>query len=234
MLEKKNWYERDIHEVYRELGASAQTGLTSKEAKRRLEEHGPNELQQKKGASLFEMFLAQLKDYMVIILIVASIVSILVGEVTDAIVILGIVVINAVLGVIQEYRAGKALEALKRMSAPNAKVLRDGEPITIPARELVPGDTVPPGLVEAMKAMADPTRLRILRYLAEGPQTPSQLARRLRLRPPTVTHHLNTLRLAGLVEIIIHAEGERGYALHTGGVQRAMNHFHEFIHLSKR
>ena len=142
MLEKKNWYERDIHEVYRELGASAQTGLTSKEAKRRLEEHGPNELQQKKGASLFEMFLAQLKDYMVIILIVASIVSILVGEVTDAIVILGIVVINAVLGVIQEYRAGKALEALKRMSAPNAKVLRDGEPITIPARELVPGDTV--------------------------------------------------------------------------------------------
>lgn len=102
------------------------------------------------------------------------------------------------------------------------------------AQSLVPGDSTPPGLVAALKAMADPTRLRILRYLAEGPLTPSQLARRLRLRPPTVTHHLNTLRLAGLVEIIIHTEGERGYALHREGVQRAMNHFHEFIHLSKR
>ncbi len=141
-MERPNWYELNLHDVCKELGASAQTGLTSKEAKRRLEEYGPNELQQKKGASVFQMFLEQLKDYMVIILIIASIVSILVGEVTDAIVILGIVIINAVLGVFQEYRAGKALEALKRMSAPNAKVLRDGEPVTIPARELVPGDTV--------------------------------------------------------------------------------------------
>ncbi len=141
-MERPNWYELSIHDVCKELGASAQTGLASKEAKRRLEEYGPNELQQKKGASIFQMFLEQLKDYMVIILIIASIVSILVNEVTDAIVILGIVIINAVLGVFQEYRAGKALEALKRMSAPNAKVLRDGEPVTIPARELVPGDTV--------------------------------------------------------------------------------------------
>ncbi len=141
-MERPNWYELNVHDVCKELGASAQTGLTSKEAKRRLEEYGPNELQQKKGASVFQMFLEQLKDYMVIILIIASIVSILVNEVTDAIVILGIVIINAVLGVFQEYRAGKALEALKRMSAPNAKVLRDGEPVTIPARELVPGDTV--------------------------------------------------------------------------------------------
>ncbi|HWR23554.1 MAG TPA: cation-translocating P-type ATPase [Feifaniaceae bacterium] len=141
-MERPNWYELNIHDVCKELGSSAQTGLTSKEAKRRLEEYGPNELQQKKGTSVFRMFLEQLKDYMVIILIVASVVSILVGEVTDAIVILGIVIINAVLGVFQEYRAGKALEALKRMSAPNAKVLRDGEPVTIPARELVPGDTI--------------------------------------------------------------------------------------------
>jgi DNA-binding transcriptional ArsR family regulator len=102
------------------------------------------------------------------------------------------------------------------------------------AQSLVPGHVVPPGLVEAMKALADPTRLRILRYLAEGPFTPSELARRLRLRPPTVTHHLNTLRLAGLVEIILHAEGERGYAVHSEGLQRALTHLNEFINLSKR
>lgn len=99
---------------------------------------------------------------------------------------------------------------------------------------LVPGDAVPIGLVEAMKAAADPTRLRILRYLAEGPLTPSQLSRRLRLRPPTVTHHLNTLRLAGLVEIIIHAEGERGYAVHSEGLQRALSHLNEFVQPTKR
>ena len=141
-MDNRQWYLRKAREVCEELHTSAQTGLSANEAKRRLEQHGPNELAHKKGPGIFQMFLEQLKDYMVIILIVASIISIAVGEVTDSIVIIGIVIINAVLGVIQEYRAGKALEALKKMTAPNAKVIRDGEPITIPARELVPGDLV--------------------------------------------------------------------------------------------
>jgi Ca2+-transporting ATPase len=141
-MEKTPWYQRSVHEVSGELNTNAQAGLTSHEAKRRLEQYGLNELAQKKGVSVFQMFLEQLKDYMVLILIAASVVSILVGEATDSIVIIGIVIINAVLGVAQEYRAGKALEALKKMSAPNAKVIRDGEPVTIPARELVPGDVV--------------------------------------------------------------------------------------------
>lgn len=78
---------------------------------------------------------------------------------------------------------------------------------------LVPGDTVPDGLVEMLKALADPTRLRILRYLASQPMTPGQLARRLRLRAPTVVHHLKELRLAGLVQVTLRAEGEKHYAL---------------------
>lgn len=101
------------------------------------------------------------------------------------------------------------------------------------AHSLVPGDTLPPNLIKAMKAVADPTRLRILRYLSEGPLTPSELARRLRLRPPTVIHHLNTLRLAGLIEIIIHAEGERGYTIHRDGLLRTMKSLGEFINLPK-
>lgn len=136
------WYQQTPDEVCRNLDTDPVKGLSGSEAKRRLEEHGPNELAQKEGPGILSMFLAQLKDYMVIILIIASIVSIFVGEVTDSIVIIGIVIVNACLGVFQEYRAGKALEALKKMSAPNAKVVRDGEPIVIPARELVPGDLI--------------------------------------------------------------------------------------------
>ncbi len=79
--------------------------------------------------------------------------------------------------------------------------------------DLTPGEILPQDLIDTLKAIADPTRLRILRYLAAEPLTPSGLARRLRLRSPTVIHHLNALRLAELVEIIVYAEGERAYAL---------------------
>lgn len=141
-MDKLQWYQQSINEVCRILNTSKETGLQSDEVKHRLDEYGANELTHKEGTGVFQMFLQQLKDYMVIILIVASIVSIMVGEVTDSLVIIGIVIVNACLGVFQEYRAGKALEALKKMFAPNAKVIRDGEPMTIPAVNLVPGDIV--------------------------------------------------------------------------------------------
>lgn len=94
---------------------------------------------------------------------------------------------------------------------------------------LVPGEVVPPMLVARLKALSDPTRLRILRYLAEEPMTPSQLARKLRLRPPTVVHHLSQLRLAGLVQIILQAGGKRRYAFRQEGTQDAMEGVFEFI-----
>lgn len=95
--------------------------------------------------------------------------------------------------------------------------------------DLCPGESLPGELVDAMKALADPTRLRILRYLSSSPQTPSQLARRLRLRPPTVIHHLNALRLAGLVEINLPANGERGYSLHRETLNQALSLVAAFI-----
>ena len=139
-MEKLPWYEQSIEEVSANLNTNPSTGLTPGEVKLRLEKYGSNELEHKEGPGVLQMLVAQLKDYMVIILLAASLVSILVNEVVDALVIIGIVIINAVLGVVQEYRAGKALEALQKMSAPNAKVIRDGKELSVPARELVPGD----------------------------------------------------------------------------------------------
>jgi len=141
-VRKDPWYQLSLEEISKELGTDAKRGLSFPEAEARLAKYGPNELARKKGKTIIQMLLEQFKDYMVMILIIASAVSILVGEVTDSIVIIGIVIVNACLGVFQEYKAGKALEALKKMSAPNAKVIRDGENFTIPGVELVPGDLV--------------------------------------------------------------------------------------------
>lgn len=99
---------------------------------------------------------------------------------------------------------------------------------------LVPGESVPDGVVSVLRALDDPTRLRILRYLAEEPQTPSELSRRLRLRPPTVVHHLGTLRLAGLVEVTVLAEGERRYALRRTALNIAIADVERFIFQEKK
>ena len=94
---------------------------------------------------------------------------------------------------------------------------------------LVPGEMVPDALFQSLKALADPTRLRILRYLAEEPLTPTELSRRLRLRPPTVIHHLNTLRLAGLVHLSLHKRGDRRYAARMNRVQAMYTQLRTFL-----
>ena len=125
-----------------ELLGSRRAGLTDGEVVERLEKYGPNRLVEKKKKPAWIMLLGQFKDVMILILIAAAVVSGLVGDLKDAIVILIIVCLNAVVGFVQEYRAEKALEALKKMSAPSATVLRSGSPRSIHASELVPGDIV--------------------------------------------------------------------------------------------
>ena len=139
---EKQWYQQSCQEVLATLGSDAQQGLTGDEAARRLLANGPNELQEKARASLLERIIGQFKDFLVLILIAAAIVSAFIGEVTDSLVIVAIVILNAILGVVQESKAEKALEALKRMAAPNSKVIRNGDLIVIPSRELVVGDIV--------------------------------------------------------------------------------------------
>ncbi|WP_027148637.1 cation-translocating P-type ATPase [Methylobacter tundripaludum] len=124
------------------LKVDPEKGLNHQEAKERLETYGPNAIQEQSRRGPIRMFLGQFADFMIIVLILACIVSGLVGDVTDTIVILVIIVLNAIIGFIQEYRAEKAVAALKRLSSPTAQVLREGKTHTIAAHELVPGDLV--------------------------------------------------------------------------------------------
>ena len=106
-------------------------------------------------------------------------------------------------------------------------MLYGGRPADMP---LVPGEMVPDAMLRALKALSDPTRLRILRYLADQPQTSSQLSRRLRLRTPTMTHHMNALRLAGLVHLQVDEQGERRYTVRAEAIEgtfAALKHFLE-------
>lgn len=141
-MEKVNWYSLEMQEVSSKLNTDLEKGISSELAKERLKTYGYNELTGKSGPTIWQMLLSQFQDFLVLILIGASLVSALIGEVTDSLVIILIVILNAVLGVVQEFRANKALEALKKMAAPEAKVIRDGKITEIPARELVPGDLV--------------------------------------------------------------------------------------------
>jgi len=127
--------------IVKQLNSSLD-GLTNDEARKRLNEYGPNELMEKKKKTAIAMFLDQFKDFMILILIGAAVISGFIGELSDTIAIIVIVVINAIIGFIQEYRAEKAMDALKKMAAYTATVIRDGVHTSIAASELVPGDIV--------------------------------------------------------------------------------------------
>lgn len=128
--------------VLRNLDVDANKGLSDQEVKSRLEKYGPNKLEEKKGKSFLQKLLEQLLDPMVIILLVAAIVSALTDGIKETIIILAIVVLNAGMSLVQEGKAEDSVKALQKMSAPNAKVLRNGKYVSIPSYELVPGDIV--------------------------------------------------------------------------------------------
>ncbi len=136
------WYALSPHEVLEKLETKQDQGLSTAEVERRQQIHGLNQLREKPRPSFLQLVLAQLKSFVVILLIVASVISMILGEWVDSGAILLIVVLNAILGVVQESRAEEALAALKRMAAPDAQVLRDGKRLSIPAAQLVPGDIV--------------------------------------------------------------------------------------------
>jgi len=141
-LEGQAWHQLSEEQLAKSLDTDRAKGLSREQATERLGTLGPNELAEKRGDSPLKLLLNQFKDFMVLVLVGATIISGLLGEMLDALTIIAIILINGVLGFYQEYRAERSLRALKELSAPFAKVVRDGELLHIPARELVSGDVV--------------------------------------------------------------------------------------------
>lgn len=136
------FYAKEVSEVEAELNTTTRTGLSSDAVKKSLELYGENKLNEKKKKTFMQRFIAQFKDLLVIILMIAAIISFAVGEQIDAVVIISIVLINALLGVMQEQKAEASIDAIKKMSAPNAKVIRGGQQQIIASEAVVVGDVV--------------------------------------------------------------------------------------------
>ena len=142
------WHSSSVEEVFKKLKTNINIGLSEEEAQKRFERYGPNNLKEKKKESIFVKFIKQFNDFMIITLIIAAIISAVVSKLNgeadyiDSIIIVAIVIFNAIMGLVQEQKAEKSLEALKKMSAPNAKVRRNGRVQEIDATMVVPGDIV--------------------------------------------------------------------------------------------
>lgn len=192
----ENWHTLSSKEVLERLKVAEQ-GLTSEEAKNRLEQYGPNQLTEAPRPGFLALLWEQISDFVVMLLIVAAIVSALIGwgeyvktgstaEFIDAGAIIAIVILNATLGIIQERRAEEALAALKKLAAPEAHVLRDGQRITIPGRELVPGDIVyleAGNFIPADVRLLEAVNLRVEEASLTGESLPVQKNAAMQLDP---------------------------------------------------
>lgn len=140
--EQQSWYSQDFKIVLEKFHVASDSGLTSEEAQTKLQQFGSNQITSAQKRGTLQLFISQFTDFMILVLIAAAAISGYVGEPTDAIVILVIVLLNAIIGFVQDYRAEKALEALRKMAASHARVRRDGQYQDISAEQLVPGDIV--------------------------------------------------------------------------------------------
>lgn len=209
------WHTKDLSQVFRELKTNEKMGLTEEEAVKRLEIYGVNNLKEKKKESLFVKFIKEFNDFMIITLIIAAIISAVVsklngeGDYIDSIIIIVIVVFNAIMGLIQEAKAEKSLEALKKMSAPNAKVKRNGKVIEIESSKVVPGDIVileAGNYVPADCRLIDAYNLKIEESALTGETVPTQKDASVILRENTAMGDLCNMAFATTIVVNGHAE----------------------------
>lgn len=208
------WYTKELNQVFNELN-TRQGGLTEDEASKRLEKYGANNLKEKKKESLFIKFIKQFNDFMIIVLIIAAIISAIVaktngsGDYIDSIIIIAIVIFNAIMGLIQEEKAEKSLEALKKMSAPNAKVRRNGKIREIEASKVVPGDIVmleAGNYVPADCRLIDSYNLQIEESSLTGETLPTSKQADIILNANTAMGDLKNMAFATTIVVNGHAE----------------------------
>lgn len=208
------WYTKELNQVFNELN-TRQGGLTEDEANKRLEKYGANNLKEKKKESLFIKFIKQFNDFMIIVLIIAAIISAIVaktngsGDYIDSIIIIAIVIFNAIMGLIQEEKAEKSLEALKKMSAPNAKVRRNGKIQEIEASKVVPGDIVmleAGNYVPADCRLIDSYNLQIEESSLTGETLPTSKQADIILNANTAMGDLKNMAFATTIVVNGHAE----------------------------
>lgn len=208
------WYTKELNQVFNELN-TRQGGLTEDEANKRLEKYGANNLKEKKKESLFIKFIKQFNDFMIIVLIIAAIISAIVaktngsGDYIDSIIIIAIVIFNAIMGLIQEEKAEKSLEALKKMSAPNAKVRRNGKIREIEASKVVPGDIVmleAGNYVPADCRLIDSYNLQIEESSLTGETLPTSKQADVILNANTAMGDLKNMAFATTIVVNGHAE----------------------------
>ncbi|WP_245804155.1 cation-translocating P-type ATPase [Chryseolinea serpens] len=171
-----NWWQSSLQDIFKNLSTSQQ-GLTDDSAKSRLTEVGPNELIEKKRKPPLTIFLNQFKDFMIVVLLAAAVIAGIAGDLTDTLIIAVIVVLNAIVGFVQENKAEEAMEALKKISALHAQVRRNGSRVTLPAAELVPGDMVEleaGNVVPADIRLAEVHGLRINESALTGESVPAE------------------------------------------------------------
>jgi Ca2+-transporting ATPase len=182
--DQANWHTLSADQTLKQLATPSESGLTSEEAAKRLEAYGPNQLAEAPGVTFWQMLIDQFNNFVVILLIVAAIISALLGDIEEAAAILAIVILNATLGVVQERRAEQALAALKKLAAPEAQVVRDGQRQSVSSTKLVPGDIV---LLEAGNyipadiRLLEAANLRIEEAALTGESVPVQKDANIRL-----------------------------------------------------
>jgi P-type Ca2+ transporter type 2C len=216
-----DWHQTDVKTAVTTLNVNKETGLGASDAQARLAKYGPNELVEKGGRTLLRILWEQLTATMVVILIVAALAAALLGDTKDAIAILAIVILYALLGFIQEYRAEQAIAALKKMSVPVVKAVRDGKLTELSARELVPGDIVQletGNLVPADLRLLEAVNLQIQEAALTGESEPvSKVTHALEDSPSSSTVlALGDRRNMAYLGTVITAGRGRGLVVATG------------------
>ncbi|MBI4634325.1 MAG: cation-translocating P-type ATPase [Deltaproteobacteria bacterium] len=210
------WFSKSIEDVLRELNVDPATGLKEQEAKARLEKYGSNNLKGQKKKNILQMFAAQLKDWLIYVLFAAVIIALFLGEYIDAIIIVSVIILNAILGVIQEVKAGNAIEALQKMSSPKALVRRDGEVREIDSERVVPGDILildAGRFISADVRLIETANLQVEESALTGESVPSEKDAMLIHDPKTPLGDRENL--AFMTSIVTYGRGV-GVAIGTG------------------